>query len=217
MAQPPMAVRVAGTWFAIASFLMVGVFVLHGPIAHDLNHQMQRIADGAARWTVVHWIAAFALSLYALTGLVVLASGSRLIESRSTMTAWATLVVSAMWTVMTAAVEATVVASAAVAGDIETFETWWAFASGMATGFAFFALSVGVIAANEARSSERATPVWSARVAMVAGAASFAGWALGMWFGVAFGSLLWVASSIVMSLWTFWFGVTLMRSQDNAT
>jgi len=213
MAQPNMAVRVAGTWFATASFLMVAVFVLHGPIAHDLGHQMQRIADGALRWTVVHWVAAFALSLHALTGLVVLASGSRLTESRSTLTAWATLVVSAMWTVMTAVVEATVVARAAAAGDIETFETWWVFAEGMATGFAFFALAVAVIAANEARSPERATPVWSAQVAMVAGVASFAGWAFGMWFGVAFGNLLWVASSIIMSLWTFWFGVTLMRSQ----
>jgi hypothetical protein len=48
---------------------------------------------------------------------------------------------------------------------------------------------------------------------MVAGVASFAGWALGMWFEAGIGSLLWVASSIVMSLWTLWFGVMLMRSQ----
>lgn len=217
MAQPRMAVRVAGTWFATASFLMVPVFVLHGPIAHDLNVQMRRVADGAMRWTVVHWVAAAALSLYALTGLIVMASGSRLTEGRSTMTAWAMLVVSALWTVTTAVTEATVVTNAAVAGDIETFASWWAFAAGMATGFAFFALAVVAIAANEARSSERATPAWSARVAMVAGVASFAGWALGMWFGVGFGSLLWVASSLVMSLWTLWFGVALTRSQEHAS
>jgi hypothetical protein len=55
-------------------------------------------------------------------------------------------------------------------------------------------------------------PVWAARVGVVAGLASFAGWALGRWFGVPFGNLLWVAASIVMSLWTLWFGVALMRS-----
>ena len=217
MAQRDMAVRVAGSWLATASLLMVVVFVFHGPIAHDLSDQMRRIADGALRWKVVHWIAALALSLHALTGLVALVSGSRLTEARSTMTAWAMLVVSALWTVMTAVAEATVVASAAVAGDIETFETWWAFAEGMANGFAFFALAIVAIAASEARSSERATPVWSARVAMAAGVASFAGWALGMWLGVGVGNLLWVASSIVMSLWTLWFGVALMRSQERAT
>lgn len=160
----------------------------------------------------MHWIAAAALSLYVVTGLVVLSSGSRLTESRSTIMAWAVLVVSAIWTVMTAVAETTVVASAAVAGDVETFHAWRAFASGMATGFAFFALAVAVIAANEARRSERVTPVWSTWVAMVAGVASFAGWALGMWFGVPLGNLLWVASSIVMSLWALWFGVGLTRS-----
>jgi hypothetical protein len=213
MDQSKMAVRVAGTWFATASLLMVAVLVGHGPISHDLNHQMHRIADAALRWIVVHWIAAAALSLHALTGLIVLASGSRLTEGRSTMTAWAMVVVSALWTLTTAVAEATVVAGAAVSGDIERFQAWWAFAEGKATGFAFFALAIVLIAANEARSSERATPVWSARVAMVAGVASFAGWALGMWFGVPLGSLLWVASSIVMSLWTLWFGIALMRSK----
>jgi hypothetical protein len=213
MSRSQTAVRVAGTWFATASFLMIAVLISHGPIAHDLNHQMQRIANGALRWSVVHWFAAGALSLHALTGLVVLASGSRLTEARSTMTAWAMLVVSAIWTITTAVAEATVVTRAAVSGDIETFQAWWAFAVGMGTGIAFFALAVVLIAANEARSAERSTPLWSARAAMVAGVASFAGWASGMWFGVALGNLLWVAASIVMSLWTLWFGVALMRTQ----
>ncbi len=52
---------------------------------------------------------------------------------------------------------------------------------------------------------------------MVAGFSFFAGWALGMWFEVGIGSLLWVASSIVMSLWTLWFGVALMRSQASVS
>jgi hypothetical protein len=209
------AVRVAGTWLAIASSLMVAALVFHGPISSDLNDQMERIANEAMRWAVVHWIAAAALSLYVLTGLVVLTSGSRLTEGWWTMTAWAVLPVSALWTMTTAVVEATVVANAAVSGTKETFEAWWAFAEGKATGFAFLALAVAVIAGNEARSSERATPKWSAWVAVVAGVASFAGWALGMWFGVALGNLLWVASSILMSVWTLWFGVAMMRSQAN--
>jgi hypothetical protein len=215
MAQHKTAVRVAGTWFATASFLTVAVLVSHGPLAHDLDHQMQRIANAALRWTLVHWIAAAALSLHALSGLVVLASGSRLTENQSTVSAWALLVVSALWTITTAVAEATIVTGAAVSGDVGTFKAWWAFAEGMGNGFAFFALAVAVIAAHEARRSERASPVWTARVGMVAGLASFAGWALGRWFGVGFGNLLWVAASIVMSLWTLWFGVALMRYDES--
>ena len=50
------AVRVAGTWLAIASLLMVVTFVFHRPIAHDLNDQMQRIAEGVIRWSAVHMV-----------------------------------------------------------------------------------------------------------------------------------------------------------------
>jgi hypothetical protein len=63
-------------------------------------------------------------------------------------------------------------------------------AEGKATGFAFFALAVAVIAGNEG--------------------------GLGMWFGVGLGNLLWVAASIVMSMGTLWFGIALMRSRANA-
>lgn len=158
-------------------------------------------------------MAAAALSLYAVTGLVVLSSGSRLTETWWTLTAWTIVPVGALWTLATAVAEATVVAGAAAMGATETFEAWWAFAEGMANGFAFLALAVAVIAGNEARSSERATPAWSAWIAVGAGVASFSGWALGMWFGVGFGNLLWVVSSIAMSVWTLWFGVALTRSR----
>ena len=124
MAHTNRAVRVAGTWLAIASVLMVAALVFHGPISPDLNDQMRKIADGAIRWSVVHWIAAAALSLNALTGLVVLTSGSHLTEG------W--------WTMTTAVVEATVVAGAAVSGTKDTFEAWWAFAAGKATGVCLF-------------------------------------------------------------------------------
>jgi hypothetical protein len=133
------------------------------------------------------------------------------------MTAWAVLTVSALWTMTTAVVEATVVTNAAVAGARGVFEGWWAFAEGKASGIAFFALAVAVISGYEAQSSARAVPAWSAWIAMVSGVASFAGWALGRWFGVDFGNLLWVASSVLMSVWTLWFGFALSRSRVNVT
>jgi hypothetical protein len=178
---------------------------------------MTRIADGSTVWSVAHWIAAAAFSLYAVAGLVVLTSETRLTEGWWIMTAWAVLPVGALWTLTTAVAEATVVANAAVSGNSEVYEAWWAFAEGKANGFAFLALAVAVIAGNDARSAEGATPAWSASTAVVAGVASFTGWALGMWFGIGFGSLLWVASSILMSAWTVWFGVALSRSPVSAT
>jgi hypothetical protein len=69
---------VAGSWLAVASFLMIVVLVGHGPISPDLDEQMLRIAGRVTRWTVVHWIAAAGLSLYAVTGLIVLTAPSRL-------------------------------------------------------------------------------------------------------------------------------------------
>jgi len=215
MEQTSRATRVAGTWLAVASLLMVVVFVFHGPIAPDLNEQMERIAEGAMRWYVVHWIAAVALSLYAVSALVVLNAGSRLTQGWWTLTAWAALPVAALWTVTTAVVEATVVAEAAMTGATETFKTWWAFAEGNANGFAFFALTIAAIAGNEARSAVRLTPPWAAWLAVAASLASFSGWVLGMWFGVRAGALLWVVASIVMSLWILWFGIALARSRES--
>lgn len=211
------AVQVGGMWLAIASFLMIAVLVFHGPIAHDLNDQMSRIADAALRWSVVHWIAAVAFSLYAVSGLIVLTSRSHLTDDWWTMTAWAVIPVGALWTITTAVVETTVISNAAVSGSNEIFLTWWAFAEAKGTGFTFLALAVAVIAGNEARSSVGVTPTWSAWTGMIAGVASFAGWALGMWLGIGIGNLLWVVSSIVMSVWTFWFGVVLMRSHVNVS
>ena len=204
-------IRVGGSWLAIASVLMIAALVLHGPIAPDRNDQMMRIANAPTVWSVAHWIAAAGLSLHAVAGLVVLTSESRLTEGWWTTTAWAVWPVCALWTLTTAVAEATVVSNAARSGNTQVFEAWWAYAEGRANGFAFLALAVAVIAANEARSAGRATPAWSAWTAMVAGVASFAGWALGMWFEIGLGSLLWLASSILMSLWTVWLGVALTR------
>ena len=191
---------------------MITVFALHGPIAADLNDQMTRIADAAARWAVVHWIAAAALSFYAVSGLIILTSRSRLTDGSWTLTAWPVVCIGALWTVTTAVAETTVVAEAAAAGSAETFAAWWAFAEGHAHGFAFLALAVAVIAGSDARRPSGATPPWSAWIGVVAGLASFAGWVLGMWIGVGIGNLIWVAASTVMSLWTLAFGLALARA-----
>jgi hypothetical protein len=206
-------IRIAGSWLAIASLLMVVTFIFHGPIAHEHSDQMNSIATGVIRWTAVHWVAAVALSLFAVSGLLVLSAGSRLTKGWWTTTAWAVLPVGALWTMITAVTEATVIANAAISGNIETFDAWSAFSEGMATGFTFVALAVAVIAANEVQSFERVVPVWSAWIGMLAGIASFGGWALGMWIGIDLGNLVWVVSSLLMSLWTFWFGAALMRSE----
>ena len=210
-------VQVGGTWLAIASGLMIATLVLHGPIAPDLNDQMTRIANRPAVWALAHWIAAAGLSIYAVAGLVVLTSESRLTEGWWTTTAWAFLPVTALWTLTTAVVEATAVTDAVNSGNAEMFAAWWAFAEGKATGFAFLALAVAVIAGNEAQSEKGTTPSWAAWTAVVAGVASFTGWAVGMWFGISLGSLLWLVTSILMSVWVVWFGVALTRSPDRAT
>lgn len=137
------AVQVGGTWLAIASLSMIATLGFHGSIAPDHNDHNE-IADAALRWSVVHWIAAAGLSLYAVTGLVILTSGSRLTKGWWTMTVWAVISVGALWTMTTAVAETTVVANAAVSGSSETFEALWAFAEGKANGFAFLALAVAV-------------------------------------------------------------------------
>jgi hypothetical protein len=62
-------IRVAGAWMAIASVLLAGVLVGHGPIHPDMSRQMEVIADGSIRWAIDHWAAAAALSLFAIAGL----------------------------------------------------------------------------------------------------------------------------------------------------
>lgn len=196
----------------MASLLMVLALVTHGPIHPDLDVQMTRVADRVTRWTVIHWLAAAALSSYAVAGLIVLTAGSRLTRGRWTVSAWAVVLVGALWTMTTAVAEATVIVEAARAGASQTFEAWWAFAEGKGSGFCVLALAIAVIAANEARSPERSGPAWVTWVAVVASIGSFAGWALGIWVGLAPARLLWVACSVVMSLWTLGFGVALARS-----
>lgn len=205
------AIRAGAALLSIASLLLIAALIIHGPLAPNLGEQMTDVTGRAFVWAAIHWVSAASLSLFAMASLIVLTARSRLTNTGLTVTAWALLTVSALWTITTAVSEATVVTDAALAGNREMFEAWWAFAEGKASGVAFLALSVAVIAGNEARSAERVVPAWSSRVATVAGVASFAGWALGRWLGVDLGNLLWVASSVFMSGWLAWFGVALMR------
>lgn len=216
MVPSNLAVRAGGMWLATASILMIAVLVLHGPIAPNPNDQMAMIAHSPLRWAVAHWLAAASLSLYAVSGLIMLTSKSRLIGGLWTLTAWAVVTIGGLWTMTTAVAETTVVADAAASGSIETFEAWWAFSEGKANGFAFVALALAVVAGNEARAEAGVVPAWSAWFAAGAGLASFGGWALGMWFDLAGGSLLWVAASIAMSIWTLCFGVALARAPVGA-
>ena len=112
---------------------------------------------------------------------------------------------------------ATAVTGAAVAGNAAIFDAWWAFAEAKANGFAFVALSVAVIAGNEARTSDGATPVWASWVGAVVAAASFLCWVAWSWFGITAASPVWVGFSLVMCLWLLWFGVALMRAPATAS
>ncbi len=204
-------VRVAGAWLAIASALLAGVLALHGPLAPDLDQQMHMVAAHAMRWAVIHWMAAAALSLFAVASLLVLAARSHLTSGAWTMSAWALLPVGALWTMTTAVAEVSVITDAAIAGDTAMFRAWWAFAEAKAAGFTVLALAVAVVAASDARAARKTTPVWASSIATVAGVGSFMGWALGIWIGIRPGNLLWVVSSFVMCLWLFWFGLALTR------
>ena len=209
MSHTDTGVRAAGGWLAIASLLLTGTLITHGPLQTDLGRQMQIIADGSTRWAIAHWSAAAALSSFAVAGLVVLAARSRLTEGAWTMSAWAVLPVTALWTMTTAVAEATAVADAAIAGDRPMFDAWWAFSEGKATGFMFSALALAIIAGNEARTHQRVTPAGASWIGAAAGVASFFGWALGMWLGVGIGNLIWLVSSIILCLWALWFGIAL--------
>jgi hypothetical protein len=209
MSHADTGMRVAGAWLAIASVLLGFVLIGHGPIHPDPAQQMQVIANGVTLWVVVHWAAAAALSLFVVASLIVLTAGSRLTERWWTLSAWAVVPVGALWTMTTAVAEATTVANAVAANDMARFMAWWAFAEGKANGFMFLCLAVAAIAGNEALSRQRATPAWASLVGVVAGLCAFVGSPLGMWFGIVLGSLFWVVSSLVMSLWLLWFGLSL--------
>ena len=207
-------VRVAGAWLALGSLLLVVSLALHPPPSPDPSEFMAIIADNASLWVAVHWGAALALTMLVIAGLLVLTAGSPLTHAWWTMSAWAVLVVGAFWVSTTAVAEATVIAAAAATGDSATFEAWQLFAEGQAIGFGFLVASVAVIAVDQARSAISVTPTWAAWIGAVAAVVAFVAYVvMGLVLGIAVGGPIWLVSTIVMGLWTLWFGAALARSE----
>ncbi len=209
-------VSVVGAMLAIGSLLLVVGFVLHPPPAPNPAEFMATIAENPTRWVAAHGLTAISLSVFVIAGLIMLTSGSRFTQHWWTVSAWAVLIVSALWTTTAAVVEATAITQAAIADDVATFEVWTAFAEVHSAAFLFFVLAAAVIAGHEARSAYQTTPVWASWFGAVAGVGAFGGMILVFVLGIALGGLVWLASTIVMSMWLLWFGVALVRSRDTA-
>lgn len=210
------SVRVGGAWLAIGALLLVVGFVLHPPPSPDPAEFMATIAEDPTRWVAAHAVTAIALSIVAIAGLILLTTGSRLTQHWWTITAWAVLIVGSLWVTTAGAVEATTITQAAIAGDTATFEAWSIFAEAHSTAFLFVVLAIAVIAGNEARSAYQTAPTWASWIGAAGGIAAFIGMVLVFGLGIALGGLVWLVSTIVMSLWMVWFGVALARSEGAA-
>jgi len=215
MTSDQTGLRAAGAWLAWASLLLALALAFHGPLHPDLEVQMTRIAESASRWAVVHWTAAASFSCFAVAAVLVLVSGSRLTSTGKTISAWAVVLVGALWALTTAVTEVTVIAGLAVSGDLSQFEAWWSFAEGNGNGFSLLAVAVAVVAWNEINDPQRLVSKWSAAVGAGAGLASFTGWALGVWLDIGPANLLWVLASEVMCVWLAWFGIVLARTSQS--
>lgn len=208
--------RAGGGGLAVGSLLFVLGLVLHPPPSPDPAEFMATIAEDPTRWVVAHGATAVALSVFAIAGLIVLTSRSRLTRHWWTTTAWAGLVVTSLWVTTAAVAEATVITRAAVTGETATFETWSVFAEAHSAAFVFLALAIAVIAGNEARSTRETTPAWGAWLGAIAGVVAALAFVAGLGLGIALGSIVWLVAAIAMSLWTLWFGVALARTSDAA-
>lgn len=214
MTSDQTVLRTAGAWLIAASLLLVAALVFHGPLHPDIEMQMMRIGESPSRWAAVHWTAAAALSCFAITAVLVLVSRSRLTRNGKTLSAWAVVLVGALWTLTTAVTEVTVIADLAASKNLAQFEPWWSFAQGFGNGFALLAVAVAVIGWNEYSDPNRLVSKWSTIVGAGAGLASFAGWALGVWFHVRPANLLWLVASGVMCIWLASLGTALARTSD---
>ena len=214
MTSDQTGLRVAGAWLAGASLLLALALAFHGPLHPDLEVQMTHIGASASRWAVVHWIAAAAFSCLAIAAVLLLVSRSRMTSTGKTMSAWAVVLIGALWTLTTAVTEVTVIADLATSRDLAQFEAWWSFAEGHGNGFSMLAVAVAIIAWNEYRDPHRLLPRWSAAIGAGAALASFAGWALGVWLDVGPANLLWLLASVVMCVWLAGLGTVLARTRD---
>lgn len=198
---------IAGLWLGAGASILAVVLILHGPPDPDLAVQMEHIVEGHGRWAIVHWTAAVALFLISGAAFINLATSITVRRSPVLTSAWMVMSLGALITVSTAVSEAAVVSAAANRGDLQAFETWWAFSSGMANGFFALALATALIAYSESRANDTKLPVWASVAGILAGVLSAVGWSLGEHFGIGIGGPIWLISSLFMCIWLTWYGL----------
>jgi hypothetical protein len=118
MTSDQTGLRVAGAWLAGASLLLALALAFHGPLHPDLEVQMTHVGESASRWAAVHWTAAAAFSCFAIAAVLMLVSRSRMTSTGKTISAWAVVLVGALWTLTTAVTEVTVLADLATSRDL---------------------------------------------------------------------------------------------------
>ena len=214
--QDKQMVATSGIWLATGTLLLAAALIFHGPPDADLSVQMQHVAEGHARWAIVHWTAAVALFLISGAALLNLATDPAVRCSPTLASAWVVMALGALTTFSTAVAEASVVAAAAEAGETAAFMTWWAFASGMGNGFWALALATALIAYSDARVEDGRLPRWAAAAGVVFGVLSATGWTLGQQLGIGIGGPIWLISSLLMCLWLAWFGLASQSARSKS-
>ena len=204
-------IRIGGVWLAIGSVLFVVGLLLHPPPSPNPSEFMATIAQDPGRWMAAHGVTIIGLIFLTVAGLIILTTPSRLTEHGLTTTAWAAVIIGSVLIMTAAFLEATVITSASVTGDTATFSMWNPFAEAHAFAILLVSLGIAVIAINEARTDQGLTAQWAAWIGTIAGLLSAGGFVLGIGLGIAFGGVLWLISTLVMSLWTLWLGVALAR------
>lgn len=205
-------IRVGGAWLAIGAIALVVSLLLHAQPSPDPNEFMANIAATPTQWVIAHWLAAISSSLFVIAGLIILTTNSRLTHEWWTLTAWAVVIVGSLWIMSTALIEATVVTAAAVDGDTATFVEWQLFGQALASAFVGVAAALALIAYNEAQNGPETTPVWASWIGAAVGIVAAVAFALIIGFGVSMAGIVWIPTTILMSVWVLWFGVSLARS-----
>lgn len=207
-------IRVGGAWLSIGAIALIASLLLHAQPSPVPNEFMANIASEPLQWMIAHWLAALSSSLFVIAGLIILTTHSRLTHRWWTVTAWAVTIVGSLWITSTAMIEATVGLSAAVDGDVATFVEWQLFGQGLALAFVGVAPALALIAYNEAQNGPETTPVWASWIGAAAGIVAAVAFALVIGLGVSRAGIVWIPTTIVMSLWIVWFGLSLARSDS---
>ena len=205
-------IQVGGAWLSIGAIALIASLLLHAQPSPVPNEFMSNIAAEPVQWMIAHWLGALSSTLFVIAGLIILTTHSRLTHRWWSVTAWAVVIVGSLWITSTALIEATVGLSAAVDGDVATFVEWQLFGQALALAFVGVAPALAVIAYNEARNGPETTPVWASWIGAAAGIVAAAAFALVIGMGVSMAGIVWIPTTIVMSLWIVWFGLSLARS-----